>query len=182
MSSTDKTDDKATEGYTVGDDAAAGPAPSGSPDPTTTSPSTTHSDDKPAEPTSTTGTTTQSAKEEAPPNPAVEAPTTPAEAPAPTPAPAEDESASAEAAAEADGPVGYLKSMFPEMDSETLEAVLAAHHGSVENAIEALLAMSDPAPAPPQTNQAVSSPQPLTESTARVADKSTCHLFCRRSL
>ena len=153
MSSTDQTEDKATEGYTVGDEAAAA-APSGSPDPTTTS--TGETDDKLTEAAPTSETEATQAKTDASSIPVSPTPTSTAEAPAAAPAPAEDESSPTEAAPEAEGPVGYLKSMFPEMDSETLEAVLAAHNGSVENAIEALLAMSDPSAVPPQVAQPVS--------------------------
>lgn len=152
MSSTDKAEDAATEGYTVGDDVPV--ASSGSPDHTTTS-TTTSNDHNPAHSIASVQAETVQTKDDPPATPAT--PTSPAagDDSVTPPAPAANEASAVEGAApEDDGPVGYLKSMFPEMDTETLEAVLAAHGGSVENAIEALLAMSDPSAAPPQANSA----------------------------
>lgn len=69
---------------------------------------------------------------------------------------------SSEAGEEEDhSPLGILKGMFPEMEVDTLEAVLGANQGSVETAIEQLLAMSDPTSAPPPTSNDVS---PCTQS------------------
>ncbi|KAJ6508093.1 hypothetical protein DFH09DRAFT_1374853 [Mycena vulgaris] len=95
-----------------------------------------------------------------------------AASPEPTPPPAAEESASPPREREMvqDARLGVLRAMFPDFDDSLLQSVLDSVHGNTDQAIDALLGMSDPdytSEQPAVTQQAPQTQEELDEQLAR---------------